>query len=136
MIHRYRLRLIALELVRKWRRENDSESRALVQAGALDHDCPAVHFHQTLHNGQSQSQSAVLPGDAAVGLAKPVEDMGQEFRSDSYAGVGHLDFSLSVRISESNFDGVTRRCELDGVVRQIPDHLLKPGGVQIKQKAG
>src|SRR5262249_47086433 len=125
-------RRLARKLFRKRRRERDFESRAFAFAGALGPDSSAVHLHQALHNGQSQSQSAVLSGNAPIGLAKPIEDKRQEFWRDSDAGVDHLDFGISVEIPEANFHDAPRRGELDGVMRQIPDHLPKP--VEVKQE--
>src|SRR4029453_18048794 len=124
-----RMRVVP-EIIRKRPRELDSESSALAQAGALDVYSPAVHFHQAPHNGQAQSQPAVHSCDAAIGLTKPVEDKRQEFGRDSDAGVNHLDFGLTVKKPEANLHGAPRRGELDGVLYQVPDHLLKPVGVQ------
>src|SRR5262245_8093711 len=95
-----------------------------------------MHLHQAPHHGQAQSQTAVLSCDAAVGLAKSIEDKGKEFGRDSYAGVNYLDFSLPVEIPEVYFHGAPRRGELDGVLYQIPDHLLKPVGVNLENMYG
>src|SRR5262245_5393202 len=131
-----RRRRLARKLFRKRRRERNFESRAFAFAGALDPDSSAVHLHQALHNGQAQSQSAVLSGNAAVGLAKPIEDKWQEFWRDSDAGVDHLDFGSSAEIPEANFHDAPRGGELDGVLRQIPDRLLKPVGVKQEHMYG
>src|SRR5262245_45887186 len=131
-----RRRRIARKLFRKRRRERDFEGRAFAFAGALDLDSSAVHLHQALHNGQAQAQSAVLSGNAAIGLAKPIEDKRQEFWRDSDAGVDHLDFGSSAEILEANFHDAPRRGELDGVLRQIPDHLLKPVGIKQEHMYG
>src|SRR5262245_19122310 len=100
MIRRSLRKRVVLEIIRERRREPDSECRALAQACALDVYGPAMHLHQTPHNGQSQSQPAVPPGDAAVGLTEPVEDEGQEFGRNSDACVNHLDFGLPVYAPE------------------------------------
>src|SRR5262245_57443650 len=131
MIHRSLRSRLVLEITRK--RQPDSESRALARAGALDVYSPAMHLHQAPHDGQTQSQSAVPSGDAAVGLTKSVECKGQEFGRNSDARVGHLDFGLPDNASEANFHCAFRMCELDRVVDQVKDHLLKPVAVEPKQ---
>src|SRR5262247_2404849 len=124
---------VVIQVIRKRRRKPDSESRALAQAGALDVHSSAMHLHQAPHNGQAQSQPAVPSGDAAVGLTKPVEDKGQEFGRNSDACVNYLDFGLLFNVPEANFHRATRRGELDRVVDQVPDHLLKPVAVEPEQ---
>src|SRR6266508_1591434 len=125
-----RMRVVP-EIIRKRQREPDSESRALAQAGALDVYSPAMHLHQAPHNGQAQSQPAVSSGDAAVGLTKPGEDKGQEFGRNSDACVNLLDFRLPVNGYEANFHCALPRGEVVGVVDQVPEHLLKPVGVEL-----
>src|SRR5262249_335569 len=45
-------------------------------------------------------------------------------------GVAHFNFGLTVNKPEANFHNAPRRGELDGVLSKVPDHLLKPVGVE------
>ena len=68
--------------------------------------------------------------DAAVGLAEPVEDVGQEIRADAHAVVAHPDLGVAVAGAlQADLDAAAGRGELDGVREQVPDHLLQAVGI-------
>ena len=89
-----------------------------------------MRFDQRLADGQSQSQPAELPGHARVALFEggkyPVHLPGR----DPHAGVDDCHLQLALRgVAGVDSYAASRRGELDGVVEQVPEHLLEPGGV-------
>ncbi len=71
-----------------------------------------------------------------------VEDQGENIRLDADAGIDHLDHDPAVPtvalafgavelVASADHDRAAVRCELDGVLDQVPDDLLEPRGVGI-----
>jgi hypothetical protein len=70
-----------IKLFRDRQRKLDFKRRSQSFARTLGADRPAMHFDQVSHDRQPESQAAMFPGDAAVSLSKPVENIRQEFRA-------------------------------------------------------
>ena len=69
----------------------EREARALPEAVAAGRDLAAVEFHHLPRDRQAQAEAPVRTRHRAVGLAEPVEHVGQEFCVDARAAVGHAD---------------------------------------------
>jgi len=63
-------------------------------AGSLDP--AAVHFHEPLHQGQADSQSALRAVQGTLGLREQIEDAGQDFGSDPHARITRVGPGLGV----------------------------------------
>src|SRR5262245_36725748 len=90
----------AQSCVRRDHRKRDCKSRPLPFACAPGLDSAAMHFYQISHNCQSETEAPVLPADAAVCLAKPIEDVRQELGRDADAGIAHFDLNMPVGTPE------------------------------------
>ena len=67
------------------------ERRSLSLAAAVGRHASAMQLDEMTPDRQTESEAAVLPRRAAVGLPEPFEDVRQKCRSDAVAGVGHID---------------------------------------------
>jgi hypothetical protein len=47
-----------------------------------------VHLDQMAHDGQPQSEPAVLSSESAVGLSEAIEYIGEEFLGDALPAIG------------------------------------------------
>ena len=83
-----------------------------------------MRFHDVFDNGKAQPQAGELPSRTAVGLAKAVKDVGQQFRTDSLSGVAHLDLKTGLLAAQRDVDASPLGCELHGVRDQVPHDLL------------
>jgi hypothetical protein len=88
-----------------------------------------VQFDELLHQGQAEAKAAVCACRRVVGLAEPLEHMGQELGDDAPSRVAHGNLDRLSDASRGDFHATTRRGELDGVREQVPDHLLQARGV-------
>ena len=75
-------------------REANGELAALPQSVACCFDSAAVHFHKTLHQGQTDSQPAMGAVQGIVGLNEHLENAGQHVRGDPAAIILHPDRNL------------------------------------------
>ena len=93
-------------------------------AGTRGLDGAAVQFDDGLCDRQTETEPAMRPRGAAVGLPETIEHVGHERRRNPLTGIadGHLD--VTVAGLERELDASFRRRELDGVRQQVPDHLL------------
>src|SRR6185369_11297572 len=66
--------------------QTNHEVGAAVWPCAFDLDRAAMQFDQVTGDGQAETEAAVPPREAAVGLAKAVEHERQKFRIDALAG--------------------------------------------------
>src|SRR5690606_14216562 len=73
------------------KRQVDGKAAALPRR-ALKRDRAAHHLYQLSRNRQTQPRAAILPGRAAVGLAKLVEDQRMIFLVDPNPGVFDRDY--------------------------------------------
>src|SRR5437588_8037466 len=85
-------------LDRAWQR--DAEGGTPIFAGALNLDRALMHFHQMANDCETQTQSTVLPGRAAVRLAKAIENVRHKVGLDTNAGVGNFDVRTTSALFE------------------------------------
>ena len=85
----------------------------------------AVHLDELPGNGQTQTESTALAGDAGIRLAETLEYVRQEFRGNTNAGVADRDFQMRVHALEADLHFAAAVCELDGIRQEIPQHLLQ-----------
>src|SRR5262245_34516506 len=120
---------VAIGLQYRAEREPDNERRAVVLAVALDDDRSAMQVHQVFDDGDTEAEAAESPLAAGVFLAKPVEDVRQEFRRDARARVADHDRGVAVRPLHPHHHTPVVRRELDRVRQQVADDLLQAIGV-------
>ena len=66
-------------------RQTDAEGRAVIQAGALYRDRPAMRVDNVLGNGEAQAETAVRTRHAAVTLPETFEDVRQQLWRQPHA---------------------------------------------------
>src|SRR5215470_6219078 len=88
-----------------------------------------MQLDQVFDERQSKAETAVPSGARRVGLGEAVKDIGEEIRNDAFARVAHSDANVRVHALQAHFDAASLRCELDGVGKQVPDHLLQSSWV-------
>ena len=88
--------------------KDDREGGALIFAGALRADRTSVQLDQLAHEGEPQSEPRLRSAARALGLAKALEDVGQELRWDATAGVAHRDVDLVADAPDRNPDATLR----------------------------
>ena len=74
----------------------NGKRRTLAFARARGFDRPAMRFHDVFDNGKPQPEPGEPPSRAAVGLAKAVKDVGQQFSTDSLSVVAHLELKTGL----------------------------------------
>lgn len=89
----------------------------------------AVEFHQIPDDREAQTEARVRPRRRAVGLAKPVEDMRQEFPTDPLAGIDDADLGGVPEPLDRHRDAAPARGEFDGIGDEVPDDLLSPSRI-------
>ena len=89
----------------------------------------AVGIDQRLADRQPQPQPAELARHAGRTLFESLEQFGKCFGIQSDAGIGDAQSELIVFTARADRDGAAVRRKLDGVLEQIPQHLLKPGRI-------
>src|SRR6185503_5571344 len=75
----------------------------------------AMQFDEVLTNRQPKPQSGMPPGDSVVGLAKALEDVGQEIRTNALASVTDHNLNAGFNSGHSHLHSPAFRRELDGV---------------------
>ena len=75
------------------------------------------------HDVEPEAQSAGRPGERAVRLPEPVENVGQELGADADARVADDDLGLAIGRADLDRHLAARGRELDRVPEQVPDHL-------------
>ena len=78
---------------------------------------------------QAKSESAVPSRARRVGLAKAIEDTGQEIGGNPFARIAHHDADVRIYAFQPHCDASSLRRELDCVGEQVPNHLLQTGRV-------
>ena len=107
-------------------RDLHGEGRAPALARAVGPDGPAVELDERSHDREPETEATVAPGDRAVGLAEPFEDVRQEAGIDALAGVPDDDARARLQALERDVHVAARRRELHRVRHQVGDHLLQP----------
>src|SRR5262249_2689693 len=92
-------------------------------------DAAAVHLDDVTHDGQAETQAAILARVRAVSLAEPLEDVRQEERLDADASIADRDLDLVSGAPQPGFDAPAFVRELGGVREQVPDGLLQTAAV-------
>src|SRR5262245_39775763 len=87
-----------------------------------------MQFNETLHDGQSETKSAVTP--AAFRLPEGFEQMRQVLCGDAFARIGDREAKKGVTVFQSGCYGSAARCELHRIRYEIPDDLLEAIGIQ------
>src|SRR5262249_51304830 len=107
----------------------DGEAGALALPLAGGADASPVHLDEVTHDGQAQAEAAVNARAAAVRLAEPLEEVGQEIRPDPRSGVLDGQMGPVAVTDQPDVDLAPRRGELDGIGEEVADDLLEPSRV-------
>ena len=89
----------------------------------------AVEIDEVFDDREPQSKAAVGAHGGGIGLAKALEDMGDEFRQKSFAGISDLDFHHPVDAANGDENFAAGGREFDGVGEEVPKNLLNSSGV-------
>src|SRR5580765_6852553 len=110
-------------------RNPGDKRRALLRSGALRRNRSAMHFHEMLDDRQPQTEAEGRSRRRPVLLAEPFEHVRQKLRGNAAASV--LDDQLhEIAVAlYVDLDAAAFIAELDGVVYEVPQHLLQPRGV-------
>src|SRR4029077_6367196 len=94
----------------------------------------AVGLGERLADRQAETEAAELLGHRGVALLEGVEDPRQDLGLNPDSRVDHLEDPFRSRlISRANDDPAARRCELDGVLDEVPEDLLDPRRITVHQ---
>src|SRR5690242_3365090 len=88
-------------------------------------DAPAVQLDQLARDGEAKPQSVVLSGRAAIRLPEHIEHKGQEFRTDTLAGVAHGQNGFARVAFEPDLHMAAFGSEFHRVGYEVGEHLLK-----------
>src|SRR5581483_4704212 len=91
--------------------QRDREDGSKPRAGAVRFDHAAMGRDQQADDGQAESEAAVMPARALVGLAEAVEYVRQEFRGNPLPGVTYDDTHRPPHIFERHLDTSAARRE-------------------------
>jgi len=94
-----------------------------------------VQIDEVAHQRQADPQPSLVARAPALALTQPIEDERQLVDRDAPAAVADDDLDVRPDTLELDLDTPVLRGELDGVVQQVPDNLLKAPGVAADQKA-
>ena len=87
-----------------------------------------MSFNQSFGYGQPQSEAAEPRGDIFILLLEGFENTCERGWINSTSLVGHRYGDRIVSgLRSPDLDGAAFRAELNGIVQEIPEHLLKPG---------
>ena len=90
---------------------------------------PPCRLDEMPHDRKAETQSAMRPSGAGVGLTESFEHVRQEFGGDANAVVGDADLDgVSDRL-DRDFDPAALRREPHGVRQEVAHNLLKPARV-------
>src|SRR5215467_15080943 len=67
----------------------------------------------------------MAPGNGGICLFKSVENIRQEIRWNSFAGINNADLDSRVYPLQQDLNAPSFRGKLDGVAKQIPENLLQ-----------
>ena len=93
-----------------------------------------MQFHQALHDGQTQSGTAMVAPHAAIDLIEALEDHRHVLGCDPLAGIRHLHDHRQFLDLEVDPDMTAAGRELDGVFDQVEDNLRHAGLVEPEQR--
>jgi hypothetical protein len=85
-----------------------------------------MQFDDLLDDGQAQPQPGCPSFGGSGFLSKPFEDVRQEIGGDPPTVVLNLHFESVARRPDVNLNPAALTREFDGVVNQVPQHLLQP----------
>ena len=85
----------------------------------------AVQLGKVAHEGEPDSEAGMRARRGRVRLPKPVEDVGQERRRDTAAGVRHADLLVVSTRFDVDVDATALGREANGVGEQVPHDLLQ-----------
>ncbi len=111
--------------------ERDRERRALVVARARRENLPAVHLDELLHDGQAETEPAVLSSGGAIALSEAIEYEGQQLVLDPLACVCDDNFRVCTGMVEQDLYAPARGRELNRVGEQVPDDLIQADGIAV-----
>src|SRR5207247_2379650 len=99
--------------------------RAAALTLALRAHGTTVQLDEMAHDREAEAEAAVATRARALRLAKAIEDVRQELRTDAGARVRHDDACLARPGFEHHVDATARWRELDRVRQEVPDDLLE-----------
>src|SRR4030095_1385426 len=115
--------------------EGDGEHRTAVPAFAGGGERAAVSCHDAPGNRQTQTQAAQALLAFVVALLEWCEDFFKQRRVDAAAGVRDRDAYSLTHVARTDGDPASGRCELDGVLDQVPEDLLQPRRIRSSSMA-
>src|SRR3977135_2924745 len=92
-------------------------------------DAARMQVDDALADRQAEAEPAVLARDGPAALLERVENPRDQFLLDADAGVPDLDDDLvRLGVTRGDFDAPAFRCELRGILHQVPKQLLETRG--------
>src|SRR5215831_2585054 len=109
--------------------QRDLKRRTETPATALGFDRAFVQIDKMLGNCNTKTEPTKLTGHGRISLFEWRKQRGQPRGFNSNPVVANLEMEIAFIAKGSDGDLSTWRRELDGVVNQIPKHLLKPDAI-------
>jgi hypothetical protein len=97
----------------------------------MDLNPAAVHFDQSTHQIQPDSQSALRPIQRAINLRELIENLGEHFRGNADTIIPDLHDHIAAFLFDGRPDVPTLRCELGTVVNKVGEYLSQPSPIGI-----
>src|SRR4051794_11299353 len=94
-----------------------------------------MQFYQLLRDGQAKPETEELARRRRVLLAEPLEYVRQELRRNALAIILHGNLYGLLEQLDAQFHASPAVRELQGVVHDIPEHLLEPARVSLQLTA-
>jgi hypothetical protein len=118
--------LPAAGIIHGGKRETYDKRSAFAFAGAFRPYGSPVEPHKLLHDGETQTEAAVVSGERRVGLPETVKNVRQELRFDAQPGVSYRHFEMRSYALDNEFHSAALGREFDRIGKKVPDDLLKP----------
>src|SRR5262249_40304197 len=109
--------------------QENGEGGAFPNARARDANRSAVKLDKMPGDPEPKTQSCVSAGGGGIRLAETFEHVIDELGGNALAGVLDDNLHAAVDALESDLNPASRGCELDGVRKEVPYHLLETRGV-------
>jgi len=93
-------------------------------------DRAAMKLDQMSRDRQAEAEPRRFARGGRVLLAEPLEDMWQELTVYPVSIILSDDVGVAIPLRDANIDPAAPGCEFDGIVHQIPQHLLQPSRVR------
>ncbi len=121
-------------LIRGTGRQPDRDRRASIAALAVRPDFALVLLDQVAGDRETEPEASVSARRSAVGLSKPVEDVGEKVCLDADACVSNLDLNRFVLGRTANLHAAAFRSEFRRIGHDVAEDLMEPFRISLDRR--